>query len=320
MRVHHLDCCTMRPRGRRAVNGEGRLVARARLVSHCLLIETEAAGLVLIDTGIGVDDVRDSRRLGPLFARAMAIDATRSHMPALPQVEALGFRREDVRHIVLTHLDFDHAGGLPDFPEARVHIHARERDAAVARRTVNQKQRYRSVQLAHGPAWETYETVGERWKGVPVVRQLAGLPPEILALPMGGHSPGHAAIAVDTGRGWLVHAGDAYFHRSVMERGDTSGMPWGLRGVERFIAFDYQRVRANHAILAELGKHDDVTIFSSHDAVEFERLRAPSEVQIRPDQLGDRLVLRRESGAARRLPATCRMPLRAVANLPEDSV
>lgn len=263
----------MCPRGRRAVNGEGSLLDRAHLVAHCLLIETDAHGLVLVDTGIGIDDIRDSRRLGPLFARAMGIDATRTQMAALPQVEALGFGREDVRHIVLTHLDFDHAGGLLDFPRAKVHVHAKEKDAALAHRSFNQKQRYRLVQLAHGPAWETFEALGEPWKGVPAARQLQGLPPEILALPMSGHSRGHAAIAVDTGNGWLVHAGDAYFHRSVMELGDTRNMPWALRGVERFIAYDYKRVRANHAILAQLSKQDDVIVFSAHDPVEFERLR-----------------------------------------------
>ena len=68
------------------------------------------------------------------------------------------------------------------------------------------------------------EAFGEPWMGVPAVRQLEGLPTEILALQMSGHSRGRAAIAVDTGHGWLVHAGDAYFHRSVTERGDTSGM------------------------------------------------------------------------------------------------
>ncbi len=87
---------------------------------------------------------------------------------------------------------------------------------------------------------------------------------------MPGHSRGHTLIAVDTGRGWLVHGGDAYFHRSVTERGDVSGMPWALSGVERFIAFDYERVRANHAMLAALAKRDDVTVFSSHDPVEYE--------------------------------------------------
>jgi glyoxylase-like metal-dependent hydrolase (beta-lactamase superfamily II) len=105
---------------------------------------------------------------------------------------------------------------------------------------------------------------------------------------MPGHSRGHAAIAVDTGHAWLVHAGDAYFHRSVTERGDTSDMPWVLRGVERFIAFDYRRVRANHAMLADLAKHDDVTVFSAHDPVEYERLRAASAEGTRiPQQHAD---------------------------------
>jgi glyoxylase-like metal-dependent hydrolase (beta-lactamase superfamily II) len=249
---------------------------RVRLPSHCLVLETDASGLVLVDTGIGVEDVRDPRRLGAFFGPLMQIDATQRHMPALAQIEALGFQRADVRHIVLTHLDFDHAGGLPDFPAAKVHVHAKERDAAPLRATFMEKQRYKPIQLRHGPAWETYGALGEPWKGMPAARQLRGLPPEILALPMPGHSRGHASIAVDTGRGWLVHAGDAYFHRSVTERGNASGTPWALRCVERLIASDYESVRANHATLAELAKRDDVTVFSAHDPVEYERLRAAS--------------------------------------------
>jgi glyoxylase-like metal-dependent hydrolase (beta-lactamase superfamily II) len=276
MRVHHLDCCTMCPRGRSALNGDGRLSERARLVSHCLLVETPAQGLVLVDAGIGVEDVRDTKRLGAFFGPAMGIDSTKTGMPALPQIEALGFTRADVRHIVLTHIDFDHAGGVADFPAAKVHVHAKEKEAALERTTFKGKTRYRPEQLAHGPRWETYDALGEPWKGVPAVRRLAGLPPEILALPMEGHSRGHAAIAVDTGHGWLVHAGDAYFHRSVVERGDASGTPWALRWVERFIANDYRKVRSSHAVLAELARRDDVTVFSAHDPVEYGRLRAAS--------------------------------------------
>jgi glyoxylase-like metal-dependent hydrolase (beta-lactamase superfamily II) len=271
MRVHHLDCCTMRPR-----------FTDVKLVSHCLLLETAAHGLVLVDTGLGLDDVRDPGRLGTLFGPAMRIDATLTQMPALPQVEALGFRRDDVRHIVLTHLDFDHAGGLPDFPEAKIHVHATEKDAALARATFVERTRYVPAQLAHGPKWETYDAVGEPWNGVPAVRQLAGLPPELLALPLPGHSRGHAAIAVDTGRGWLVHAGDAYFEHSERERGDTRGMPWPLRCVERFIAMDYARVRENHHTLADLARRDGVAVFGAHDTIEYERLKQSQLVAASP--------------------------------------
>jgi glyoxylase-like metal-dependent hydrolase (beta-lactamase superfamily II) len=51
------------------------------------------------------------------------------------QVEALGYSQSDVRHLLLTYLDRDHAGGIPDFPNAKVHVHRREHDMAVTRRT-----------------------------------------------------------------------------------------------------------------------------------------------------------------------------------------
>ncbi|MFE6931116.1 MBL fold metallo-hydrolase [Streptomyces sp. NPDC057699] len=41
---------------------------------------------------------------------------------AARQVEKLGFSRDDVRHIVLTHFDADRIGGLADFPDAQVHL------------------------------------------------------------------------------------------------------------------------------------------------------------------------------------------------------
>ncbi|MCT9113339.1 MBL fold metallo-hydrolase [Streptomyces mirabilis] len=43
-----------------------------------------------------------------------------------PPGRELGFDRTDVRHIVLTHFDADHIGGLSDFPHAQVHVTAAE--------------------------------------------------------------------------------------------------------------------------------------------------------------------------------------------------
>ncbi|MFK0023778.1 MBL fold metallo-hydrolase [Streptomyces sp. NPDC090798] len=91
-------------------------------VCHCLLVETDRDGLVLVDSGIGTQDVaRPEESLGPGFlGRAQPVlDLAET---ALHQVTALGFRPEDVRHVVLGHLHLDHAGGLPDFPWARVHL------------------------------------------------------------------------------------------------------------------------------------------------------------------------------------------------------
>jgi metal-dependent hydrolase (beta-lactamase superfamily II) len=53
---------------------------------------------------------RPYSRLSPFFIHFNGIQFDRKYT-AIDQLERLGFSARDVRHIVLTHLDFDHAGG-----------------------------------------------------------------------------------------------------------------------------------------------------------------------------------------------------------------
>ncbi len=144
MRIHHLNCGCMCPFGGALFDGISRGLT-ARLVCHCLLVETEQ-GLVLIDTGFGLGDIETpTSRLSPLFIQVNRIQFDRKYT-ALHQIEQLGFEANDVRHIVLTHLDFDHAGGLEDFPEATVHVMQAEIEAAQERRGFIASRRYRTGQ------------------------------------------------------------------------------------------------------------------------------------------------------------------------------
>ena len=109
MRIHHLNCGADCPFGGALMDGRSR-GPLGHLVCHCLLIESEA-GLVLVDTGYGLRDVHDPfPRLSRPFASLLNI-RLREQETAIRQIEALGFSTSDVRHIILTHLDFDHAGG-----------------------------------------------------------------------------------------------------------------------------------------------------------------------------------------------------------------
>src|SRR5262245_50539362 len=128
MRVHHLNTATMCPPGARFVNGHGSLFRPGRLVCHVLLVELRD-GLALVDGGIGLGDIADPARLGQRWLRQVRPRLDPSET-AFEQVRARGFAPEDVRHIVLTHLDLDHAGCVPDFPAATVHVHANEIAAA----------------------------------------------------------------------------------------------------------------------------------------------------------------------------------------------
>jgi len=283
MRIHHLNCGTMRPFGGRLVNDGGSLLT-GRMVCHCLLIETEA-GLVLIDSGIGSEDMeRPPGSLPRVFLRVTRprLDVEES---AVRQVARLGYAPGDVRHIILTHLDLDHAGGLRDFPRARVHVAEAELAAAMAPVTRNDRGRYRKAQWAHDPDWVTYGAPdGERWFGFDAVRQLTGLPPELLLIPLAGHTRGHTAIAVQSSESgasrWLLHAGDAYFFHGEVDPARPRSTPV-LSWFQNRVQVDGAARVHNQERLRELAaSHSDaVDIFSAHDPVELDRFTRSSRTE-----------------------------------------
>lgn len=273
MRIHYLRCGTDCPFGGPLYDGFSKSLFGV-IPCAAQLIETEQ-GLVLVDTGYGSEDVRHPHpRLSKTF-RALLNIQFRTEETALHQVRALGFSPADVRHIVLTHLDFDHAGGLEDFPNARVHVMEREREAAERRRRgFVARRRYRPVQWDDVRDWRTYAGSGEPWFGFDSVRQLDGLPPEILMIPMPGHTWGHAGVAVQTARGWVLNAGDAYFYRGEMDADRCRCTP-GLRFYQTLMEVDRSARMANQERLRALKREHsgEVTIFCSHDEKELEAMQ-----------------------------------------------
>lgn len=274
MKIHHLNCGTDCPLGGPLFDGRS-VSPVGHLVCHCLLIESDH-GLILVDTGYGLNDVRhphghDARI--PIIMRAMLGIQLREEETAIRQIEALGFRAADVRHIVLTHLDFDHAGGLDDFPNAAVHVMHDEYRAATGRRSGFQAQnRYRPAQFRNETDWRLYDAPsGERWFGFDAVRQLDDLPPDILLVPMPGHTWGHAAVAVRTEGRWFCHAGDAYFYHGEMRQAERHCTP-GLRFYQNLMQVDRDKRMTNQERLRRLSieHRDDVTVACAHDVTEFE--------------------------------------------------
>ncbi|MBU3077841.1 MBL fold metallo-hydrolase [Sphingomonas sp. XMGL2] len=276
MKVHHLNCGTSCPWGGRLFDGTSPGWLTGHIVCHCLLIETDA-GLVLVDTGFGMRDVIEPRRLARFF-RVLNNIRLRPEETAIAQVRALGFDPRDVRHIVISHLDFDHAGGIEDFPNATIHLTAREKEVADERRggAFVGTRRYRPRQWDEAADWRLYPMGGgEPWFGFDAVRQLEGLPPEILLIPLAGHTWGHSGIAVDAGGGWLLHAADAYFFRGEIGS-EQRACPPGMRAYQRMMEVDRIARRSNQAKLRalSLGHAAEVRIFCAHDPVELRALQA----------------------------------------------
>jgi glyoxylase-like metal-dependent hydrolase (beta-lactamase superfamily II) len=112
---------------------------RIRMATNCLLVE-RGDDLLLIDTGIG--DKHDEK-----FQANYAMEPEATRLPE--SIRQAGYELEDVTHVLLTHLHFDHCGWntrvekddllVPTFPKARYWLqrgeveHARnpnERDRA----------------------------------------------------------------------------------------------------------------------------------------------------------------------------------------------
>lgn len=255
MKVHHLNCGSMR-------------LPVYPLVCHVLLAEADD-GLVLVDSGFGTGDCADPRRrLGPV--RRVTRPALSRTETALHQIQELGYRADDVRHIVVTHFDSDHIGGIADFPLARIHTTVAEARGAVHAPSARERIRYQKAQWSHGPLLVEHNPDGEAWRGFAAAKELFD---GIVLVSLPGHTRGHACVAVNAGHRWILHAGDAFYHHGTIE---GSAVPTILSRFENSVPFDRKAVRDNHARLVELvGRGEpDLMVVNAHDPVILNRARA----------------------------------------------
>ncbi len=195
MAIHFLNCFTC----------NARLPAHWRSGTLCTLIETKQ-GLVLVDTGLGQDDYAHPAIMHRIF-QVITICPLDPQEAAARQIARLGYQVDDVRHIVLTHMHFDHCGGLPDCPKARVHVHRREYEAFTGRPRSWIDLGYVRRHIAHHPDFVLYDDAGEKWFDFDAIR----LPfdPEMWLVPLFGHSRGLCGVAIHAADGWLFHVADA---------------------------------------------------------------------------------------------------------------
>ena len=195
MTIHYLNCFT----------SHARVPAHWHTGALCLLIETNQ-GLVLVDTGLGQGDYINRTGIIRMF-QIVTIAPMNPDETAIRQIARLGYSPKDVRHIVLTHMHFDHCGGLPDFPHAEVHVHRWEHQAFTGspRRLI--ELAYVRRHIAHQPEFVLYEHTDDTWFDLPAIQ----LPfePCMFLVPLFGHTRGLCGVAVQTASGWLFHVGDA---------------------------------------------------------------------------------------------------------------
>lgn len=259
MKIHHLNCGTMCPWGCHWLPQ----LSTAPMVCHCWLIETKTH-LILVDTGFGTSDLKNPTQLGP-SARLFGWDRN-PQQTALAQITRLGFKATDVREIVLTHLDLDHAGGIADFPEAIIHLLEPELSAAQQRRGLMNKIRYRPAHFSHNPKWQVHPVAtGEAWMGFQGVREVKTWPPELLLAPLIGHTAGHlGVIAKTSSEKWLFHVGDSYYSRDELD--SKRSLSLGYRYLRLTAHHNRSMALQNQQRLSQLvHTQTPIELCSSHD-------------------------------------------------------
>lgn len=185
---------------------------RIRLNHNSILLHHPAEGPVVIEVGTGDKFDAKNRDIFGLTDRSI-----------IPAVEETGTQLVSVRHVIVTHLHFDHAGGLTrsspcgpalTFPHALVHAQAREWDDALANNSVMTRTYFREhldpirdrLRLHDSPApFDPGYTPGrEELPESPLEDRLAEVLPGIFVFRVPGHTWGQQAILFNDDRGRTV--------------------------------------------------------------------------------------------------------------------
>jgi N-acyl homoserine lactone hydrolase len=97
----------------------------------CAYLLDTAQGWVLLDAGMNPADGRDPARMDEKFRRFGLTPPVIKDAHLLDrQFEQIGVRYEDVNHVILSHLHYDHCGCLHQFTHARVSVQRKEHELA----------------------------------------------------------------------------------------------------------------------------------------------------------------------------------------------
>ena len=161
-------------------------------------------GNVLFDTGGHPDLITDPRaRLGDA---ADAFEVTmKEGDDVVGQLAVAGLDTGEVHHVALSHLHYDHAGGIEFFPTAQFYAQRRELEFAHWP-PVYQREIYVPADFDHPVTWNElegeYDIFGDR---------------RVVLFPTPGHTAGHQSLLVrlDETRAVILVADAAYLPRNI---------------------------------------------------------------------------------------------------------
>ncbi len=209
------------------------------LADSAILVQTPEANIV-IETGLG-NKFNDKQK------KIFRLD---EEWDIPTELDRLGLRREDIHHVILTHCDFDHAGGITmlneqgevelTFPAAMHHIQTKE---------------WWDVCHPNLRSASTYWPVNfqglEEGKNLNLIDGEAEIVPGVRCQLTGGHTRGHQVVWLDSGQQTAIHAGD------LLPNTAYSNPLW----ITPYDNFPLESVAAKEKILAQVKEKDACFLF-----------------------------------------------------------
>ena len=208
------------------------------------LIQTYDGQNILVDTGFHpkyVEDAEAATLEDGLESFGRIVSLTADNLPAA-QLAKLDLTPSDIDSLVMTHTDIDHVGGIGDFPQAPIVIHADERAFPTPRYWNN-----RSPIPWPEAEYQLIDTDCELCPGV-----------TLLSTP--GHAPGHLSLLVRLPTGNVLLIGDAISRPGELEEG--FGGSW-----------DEAQAQASADKLMAIAAQEDAFVIYGHDPEQWTALK-----------------------------------------------
>lgn len=164
-------------------------------------------GLVLVDTGLVPAAAKDARAVYGELADQLKMVFREEHTVDR-QIQALGFKLSDVGHVIISHLHFDHTGGMYLFPHAQFYVMSGELQYAYWPAKAGPLFRREDIEPTRDFAWNQIEGGEFDLFGDGAIRMIH----------MPGHTPGNSSVMVRLASRTLLLSMDTTHLRSGYDR------------------------------------------------------------------------------------------------------
>jgi N-acyl homoserine lactone hydrolase len=212
------------------------------LSPYFLYLVSHPQGFVLIDTGLHRALRTDPRAYLGDMADAFFVERLDESDDVVAKLASVGLEPADIKHVVQTHLHFDHAGGLQYFPHATIYVQASELPFAYWP-PVYQRGLFQKADFDHPLQWKEltgdYDLFGDG---------------RILLFPTPGHTPGHQSVMLKLDSGTVILMADAHYLIEKMRERLLPSVVWSPDAMV-----------ASWLRIEELEARHDAHLISTHD-------------------------------------------------------